>query len=146
MPRWNLEALTSNQDKFDFAKFKLLLVAYAKENTALVIFDNKTQIFATILLSKRTFKVSQLLSFLSLFQVPIRLHQLTSQESKHIEENTSRNKSWPKTYLREGKGGDNLVHEKTTLLGDPRLGLLLIAGCWHGNFVLYFIEIVPQSV
>ena len=36
MPRWNLEALTSNQDKFDFAKFKLLLVAYAKENTALV--------------------------------------------------------------------------------------------------------------
>ena len=67
MPRWNLEALTSNQDKFDFAKFKLLLVAYAKENTALVIFDNKTQIFATILLSKRTFKVSQLWSFLSLF-------------------------------------------------------------------------------
>ena len=36
MPRWNLEAITSNQDKFDFAKFKLLLVAYAKENTALV--------------------------------------------------------------------------------------------------------------
>ena len=36
MPRWNLEALTSNQDKFDFAKFKRLLVAYAKENTALV--------------------------------------------------------------------------------------------------------------
>ena len=32
MPRWNLEALISNQDKFDFAKFKLLLVAYAKEN------------------------------------------------------------------------------------------------------------------
>ena len=36
MPRWNLEALTSNQDEFDFAKFKRLLVAYAKENTALV--------------------------------------------------------------------------------------------------------------
>ena len=36
MPRWNLEAITSNQDKFDFAKFKLLLVVYAKENTALV--------------------------------------------------------------------------------------------------------------
>ena len=36
MPRWNLEALTSNQDEFDFAEFKRLLVAYAKENTALV--------------------------------------------------------------------------------------------------------------
>ena len=36
MPRWNFEALTSNQDEFDFAKFKSLLVAYAKENTALV--------------------------------------------------------------------------------------------------------------
>ena len=36
MPRWNLEALTPNQDEFDFAEFKRLLVAYAKENTALV--------------------------------------------------------------------------------------------------------------
>ena len=36
MPRWNFETLTSNQDEFDFAKFKRLLVAYAKENTALV--------------------------------------------------------------------------------------------------------------
>ena len=36
MFRWNMEALTSNQDEFDFAKFKRLLVAYAKENTALV--------------------------------------------------------------------------------------------------------------
>ena len=31
-----MEALTSNQDQFDFAKFKRLLVAYAKESTALV--------------------------------------------------------------------------------------------------------------
>ena len=36
MPRWNFEALSSNQVEFDFAKFKSLLVAYAKENTALV--------------------------------------------------------------------------------------------------------------
>ena len=36
MPRWNMEALTSNQDQFDFAKFKRLQVAYARENTALV--------------------------------------------------------------------------------------------------------------
>ena len=36
MPRWNLEALTAKEDEFDFAKFKRLLVAYAKENTALV--------------------------------------------------------------------------------------------------------------
>ena len=36
MPRWNFETLTSNEDEFDFAKFKRLLVAYAKENTALV--------------------------------------------------------------------------------------------------------------
>ena len=35
VPRWNFEALSSNQVEFDFAKFKSLLVAYAKENTAL---------------------------------------------------------------------------------------------------------------
>ena len=36
MPRWNFEALTAKEDEFDFVKFNRLLVAYAKENTALV--------------------------------------------------------------------------------------------------------------